>query len=73
MVKQKAFFANPSLNIMYPNEENIIIVPTTKRMDIITSIKVYLILGMSINYKKNDGKKAFLANLKHQYCVSQCG
>ena len=28
---------------------------------------------MNINYKENGGKKAFLANPKHQYCVSQYG
>ena len=28
---------------------------------------------MNINFKDNGGKKAFLANPKHQYCVSQCG
>ena len=28
---------------------------------------------MKINYKENGGKKAFLANPKHQYHVSQCG
>ena len=28
---------------------------------------------MNINYKENGGRKAFLANLKHQYRVSKCG
>ena len=28
---------------------------------------------MNFDYKENGGKKAFLANPKHQYLVSQCG
>ena len=28
---------------------------------------------MNINFKENGGKKAFVVNQKHQYCVSQCG
>ena len=42
-------------------------------MEIITSIKVYLIPQVNFNYKVSGGKKTFLANLKHQYCVSQWG
>ena len=31
--EKKAFLANPSINIMYPIEEDITIVPITKRME----------------------------------------
>ena len=27
---------------------------------------------MNFDNKENDGKKAFLTNPKHQYCVCQC-
>ena len=42
-------------------------------METITSIQVCLILQMNINYKENCGKKAFLANPKHQDHVSHYG
>ena len=42
-------------------------------MEIIMSIQVYLISWMNTNYKENSGKKAFVANPRHQYPVSQCG
>ena len=37
------------------------------------SIQVCLISWMTINYKENGGKKSFLVDPRHQYCVSQCG
>ena len=37
------------------------------------SIQVCLISQIDFGYKENGGKKAFLANPKHQYHVSQCG
>ena len=42
-------------------------------MEIIISIQVCLLSQMNFDYKENGGKKAFLANSKLQYCVSQCG
>ena len=42
-------------------------------MEIVMSIHVYLISHMNFDYEENGGKKAFLANPKHQYRVSQCG
>ena len=36
-------------------------------------IQVCLISWMNFDYEENGGKKAFLANPKHQYHVSQCG
>ena len=37
------FLQIQSIYIVYPNVENMIIVPITKTMEIITSIQVYLI------------------------------
>ena len=51
-----------NINIMYPNKENIIVVPITKRMKPIMSTHVCLISWRNINYKENGKKKAFLAN-----------
>ena len=42
-------------------------------MEISMGFHVRLILMMNIKYKENGGKKAFLANPKIQYRVSQCG
>ena len=59
---------------MYPKEKNMIIVPSNKKKkEIITSIQVYLISWININYKENAGKKSLLANPKHQYRESQYG
>ena len=58
---------------MYPNMQTIIVVPITKRIDIIMRIEVCLISQINFDYKENDGKKAFFANPKQQYRVSQCG
>ena len=58
---------------MYPNVENMIVVPIRKRMGIITSIQACLISRMNVNYKENGEKKSFLAYPKHQYHVLQLG
>ena len=42
-------------------------------MEIIISIQACLFSRMNFDYEENGGKKAFLANRKHQYHVSQCG
>ena len=44
MVEGKLFLLIQSVKIVYPNRENVIIVPITKRIEIIASIKVCLIL-----------------------------
>ena len=64
MMERKLFLLIQSINIVYPNVENIIVVPITKRMEIIISIQVCLILRMSFDYKENGRNKAFLANLQ---------
>ena len=58
---------------MYPNEENKIVVPITKRIKIIMGILVSLISMMNFDYKENSGKKAFLRNPKHEYRLSEWG
>ena len=68
---KKAFLANPSINIVYPNVEKMIVVPITKRMEIFISIHVCFISQMNFDYTKSGEKKAFLANPKHQYHVPQ--
>ena len=50
-----------------------IVVPITKRMEIIMSIQVCLISWKNFDYKEMAKKKAFLANPKQQYRISQCG
>ena len=64
-MERKAFLANPKNQYLYPNMENMIVVPITKIMEIITSIHVCLISWMTINYKENGGKKSFLPNPMH--------
>ena len=58
---------------MYSNVENVIVMPVTKRMEIILSIQVCLISRKNFDYKKNGRKKAFLANPSQQYRACQCG
>ena len=64
MAEIKLFLQIQSINIMYPNEENMIVVPITKRMDIVISIQVYLISWLNFDYVENGGKKALPANPK---------
>ena len=68
--KENLFLQIQSINIMYPIEEDMIVAPITKRMEIIMNIHVCLISWMNFDYKENRGKKSFLANPKHQYLVS---
>ena len=66
MVERGGFLANPKPQIMYPNEENMIVVPIAKGMEIITIIQDHLISLMNVNYRENGEKKAFPTNPKHQ-------
>ena len=59
MVEMEAFLANPTHQYCVSNEENMIIVPTTKEIEIITSIQVCLIARINFDYKKNGEKKSF--------------
>ena len=56
----KLFLQIQSINIVYPNVENMIVVPITKRMEIITGIQVCLISRKNFGYKENGVKKLFL-------------
>ena len=58
----KCFLPNQSINIVYTTIENVIVMPITKTMEIVTSIQVCPISWMTINYKENSGKKLFLLN-----------
>ena len=62
MVERKLFMQIQSINIVYPNVENMIAKPITKRMEIVMGIQVNLISWMNFDCKENSGKKAFLAN-----------
>ena len=72
MLEKKLFLQIQSINIMYPKEENMIIMPITVRMEIVMSIQVCLILLMNFNYEENGGKKPLHVNPKHQYREPQC-
>ena len=54
-----AFLTNAKINIVYPDAENLIMLPKTKIMGIAMSIQVCHISRMNFNYKKNGGKKSF--------------
>ena len=71
-MEEKLFLQIPSINIMCPHGENMIVVLITKRLEIIMSIQVRLFSRITFDYTENGGK-AFLANLKHQYRASQWG
>ena len=73
MLERKLFLQIQSISMVYPNAENIIVVPITKRINITMSVQVCLTSRMNFNYKENGGKKAILANPKHQYRVSRSG
>ena len=45
---------------MYPNEVNMIVVPTTKRTEIVTGIQVCFISQTNFNYKESGERKAFI-------------
>ena len=71
MAERKIFLQIQSINITYPNVENMIALPATKRMEIFMGIKVYPISRINFDYKENSGNKAFLANPKHKHRASQ--
>ena len=71
-VKKSFSCQTKASNIVYPNVENMIVVPITKRMEIVTSIQVCIISRMPLILRKMVERKAFLTNPKHQYLLSQC-
>ena len=58
---------------MYRNVENMIVVPITKRMEIIMSIQVSPNSRMNFNCKEMVERKGFLANPNNQRRVSEYG
>ena len=64
MVEIKLFLQIQSINVVYPNVDNMIAKPTTKRKETIMSIQVCLLSLMNFDNMENGGKKAFLTNPK---------
>ena len=62
--KERLFFKIQSINIIYPNVENVIIAPITKRIEIIMTIQVCFISHMNLKIRKMVERKAFLAKSK---------
>ena len=56
---------------MYPNVENMFIVPIAKRIEINTSTQVYLISRINFDYKENGKKKSFSCKSKASNHVSE--
>ena len=73
MVERKLFLQIQSINIMYPNEENMIVMPITKRTKMVMSIQVCVISWKNIDYEEMVEKKALHATPTHQYRVCQYG
>ena len=63
-MERKLFLQIQRIYIMYPNEEDMIAVPITERIEFITSIQVYPISRMSINYKEKGRKKRFFLQIQ---------
>ena len=59
MVEEKLFLQVQNSNIVSPNEENMIVMPITKRMEIIMIIHVCFISRMNFDYQENGEKKSF--------------
>ena len=70
MVERKVFLQIQSINIVNPNVENMIVVPITKRMEIIMSIQDCLIHGRTLVTRKMVERTTFITNPKHEYHVS---
>ena len=56
---------------MYPNVKNMIVVPITKRMEIIISLQICLTSRMNFDYMENGGKKSFSFKSKASNRLSQ--
>ena len=64
MAERKLFLQIQSFNIMYPNAKNMIVMPITKRMEIIMHIQVCLLARMNFDFQQNGGKKSFSCKSK---------
>ena len=65
------FLQIQSINITYRNKENMIVVPLTKRIEVIIGLQVCLFSQMSFDIRIMVERKAFLAIPKHQDRISQ--
>ena len=61
---KKGFSCKFKASRSYPNVENVIVVPITKRIEIIMSIQVSLISWMNFNYKESGEKNSFSCKSK---------
>ena len=57
--KEKLFSRLQSINIVYANEEKMIVALLPKRIEIIMSVQVCLNWQMDFDYEENGGKKGF--------------
>ena len=71
--ERKAFLPNPKHQDCVPNMENMIVVPIIKKWRLLQVSKFVLFHGLTLAIRKMVERKAFLANTKLKYCVSQCG
>ena len=62
--KKKLFLEIQSINVIYPNEERMIVMPITEGMGFITSIPACLILWMNFDSKENGGKRSYSCKSK---------
>ena len=53
MEEKKLSLQIQSINIMYPNEENMIVVPIIEKIEIAMSTQACLVSHMNIIYKEN--------------------
>ena len=58
--KEKLFWLNHSINIMYPNDENVLMMPNQKKMDIIVKAMVILVDIQTLILKKGWKEMLFL-------------
>ena len=58
--KEKFFFWNQSINIVYPNEEKVFLWPNHEKKHTIIRINVFLLRRRNFNFKKMVEGKAFL-------------
>ena len=72
-MERNAFLASPKHQHCLSNEENMIVVPAAKKVEIVTSIQVCIISWMNFEYKENGGKNSFSYNSKASISCIQCG
>ena len=71
MVERDVFFCNQRLNIIYPNEGNVLMVPNHERTGDYYVNLCFSHYQMNFTSKENGGKKAFQTKPKNQCLLSQ--